>query len=221
MANLGSELDELIPLALVIALSPLSIIPAVLVLHTPRPRPTSLAFLVGWVAGIAVLTAAFLGLSHALGGLNGQPRWSVYLRIAVGVALIGLGLYRWLNRRKAEHSPAWMRSMSGIGPQRALLTAVVLAVVNPKVLFMCAAAGLVIGTAGLGVTGSWTAVVAFTALAASSVALPVLAYQVAGPRLDAPLERLKTSMEANHAVLVAAILILIGAALLYKGVHAL
>ena len=47
-------LTELIPLALVVALSPLSIIPAVLVLHTPRPRPTGLAFLVGWLLGILV-----------------------------------------------------------------------------------------------------------------------------------------------------------------------
>ena len=49
----GSVLTELIPLALVVALSPLSIIPAVLVLHTPRPRPTGLAFLVGWLVGLA------------------------------------------------------------------------------------------------------------------------------------------------------------------------
>ena len=49
--TLLSELVELIPLALVIALSPLSIIPGILVLHTPRPRPTSLAFLAGWLWG--------------------------------------------------------------------------------------------------------------------------------------------------------------------------
>ena len=35
-ASWGSELTELIPLALVVAISPLSIIPAVLVLHTPQ-----------------------------------------------------------------------------------------------------------------------------------------------------------------------------------------
>ncbi|HNA51211.1 MAG TPA: GAP family protein, partial [Mycobacterium sp.] len=34
------ELTEIIPLALVIALSPLSIIPAVLILQSPRPRPS-------------------------------------------------------------------------------------------------------------------------------------------------------------------------------------
>jgi hypothetical protein len=40
---LTAVLAELIPLALVVALSPLSIIPAVLVLHSPTP-PTGLAF---------------------------------------------------------------------------------------------------------------------------------------------------------------------------------
>ena len=67
-AGWASELTELIPLALVVALSPLSIIPAVLVLHTPRPKPTGLAFLVGWVVGLAVLTAIFVEVSSLLGG---------------------------------------------------------------------------------------------------------------------------------------------------------
>ena len=63
MSNLGSDVAELIPLALVIAFSPFSIIPGILVLHTPRPRPTSTAFLAGWVLGIAVVTAGFVGAS--------------------------------------------------------------------------------------------------------------------------------------------------------------
>ena len=50
-------LATLIPLALVIALSPLTIIPAVLVLQAPRPRPTGLAFLGGWLLGLVALTA--------------------------------------------------------------------------------------------------------------------------------------------------------------------
>ena len=58
MGTLASSAAELIPLALVIALSPFSIIPGILVLHTPRPRPTSLAFLAGWTFGIAAITAA-------------------------------------------------------------------------------------------------------------------------------------------------------------------
>src|SRR6516165_8302881 len=44
----GSVLAEVVPLALIIAASPLSVIPAVLVLHTPRPKLAGLAFLAGW-----------------------------------------------------------------------------------------------------------------------------------------------------------------------------
>ena len=46
MTDWVSVLTELIPLALVIALSPLSIIPAVLVLQSPHARITGLTFLV-------------------------------------------------------------------------------------------------------------------------------------------------------------------------------
>jgi threonine/homoserine/homoserine lactone efflux protein len=218
---LTSELPELIPLALVITLSPLSVIPGILMLHTPRPRPTSIAFLVGWAVGIGGLTASFVAISNALGGLNKQPTWAPYVRIVIGAALILFGLHRWFTRNRSAHTPGWLTSMTSIGPGRALVTAVVLAVINPKVLFMCAAAGLAIGSAGLGATGAWTADIVFTAVAASSVALPVLAYLVAGKKLDGPLTKLKNWMEQQHATLVAAILVILGLMVLYKGIHGL
>jgi predicted negative regulator of RcsB-dependent stress response len=48
-----------------------------------------------------------------------------------------------------------------------------------------------------------------------------LAYAVAGSRLDNALGRLKDWMEKNNAALLAAILLLIGAMLVHKGIHAL
>lgn len=215
-------LTELIPLALVVALSPLSIIPAVLVLQTPRPRPTGLAFLVGWVVGLAVLTQVFVEVSGLLGGgLDKPPPWASYVRIAVGTALIAFGLYKWLTRKRSEHSPKWMSSFAKITPARAVVTAMVLVVVNPKVLFMCLAAGLAIGTEGLGRAGAFLGVVYYVAVAASSVALPILAYAVSGDRLDPTLTRVKDWMERQHAVLVAAILVVLGVMVLYKGIHGL
>lgn len=217
----GSELAELISLALVITLSPLSVIPGILMLHTPRPRPTSLAFLAGWAVAIGGLTAAFVGVSNTLGSLDKPPAAAPYVRIVIGVALIAFGLYRWFTRNRAAHAPRWMTSMTSIGPARAFGTAIVLAVANVKVLFMCAAAGLSIGTAGLGATGAWTADIVFTAVAVSSVAVPVLAYAVAGKKLDEPLDKLKNWMEQQHAALVAGILLVLGAMVLYKGIHGL
>jgi threonine/homoserine/homoserine lactone efflux protein len=215
-------LTELVPLALVVALSPLSIIPAVLVLHSPRPRPTGLAFLLGWIVGLAALTAVFVEVSGLVGGFGKQPpAWAAWLRIVVGVALVAFGAYKWLTRKRSEHSPKWMSSMTTITPGRALVTAIVLTVINPKVLLICAAAGLAIGTEGLGQPGVWLAELCYVAVAASTVALPILAYLVSGDRLDEPLTKLKEWMEAQHATLVALILVVIGLMVLYKGIHGL
>jgi hypothetical protein len=215
-------LTELIPLALVVALSPLTIIPAVLVLHSPSPRPTGLSFLVGWIVGLAVLTQLFVEVSSLLGGgLDKPPGWAAYVRIVAGAGLIAFGVYRWLTRKRAEHAPKWMSTFATITPGRAAVTAMVLTVANPKVLFMCVAAGLAIGTQGLGRAGAALGVVYYVAIAASTSALPILAYAVSGDRLDQPLTRLKDWMEAQHATLVAAILVILGLLVLYKGIHGL
>ncbi|GFG73550.1 GAP family protein [Mycobacterium botniense] len=216
----GSALTGLISLALVIALSPLSIIPAVLVLHTPRPRPTSLTFLGGWLVSLVTLTAIFVEASGLLGGLHrSPPAWASWLRIVVGAVLIVFGVLRWLTRRRHTHTPAWMRSLTNLTPVRAAAIGAVLAVVRPEVLLICAAAGLAIGSAGLGATRAWMSAAIFAAVAASTVAVPVLAYAGAGERLERPLARLKEWMDRHNAALLAAILILIGLLVLYKGIH--
>ena len=211
---------ELLPLALVITISPLSIIPAVLVLHAPHPRPTSLAYLAGWLLGLTGLTAIFIGISDLLGGLRqSPPAWASWLRIVVGALLIVFGIIRWLTRHGHDHMPAWMRSLTTVKPARAAITGAALTVINPKVLFICAVAGLTIGADALGVAGTVLSGAVFVGVAASSVAVPILAYAAAGDRLDAPLERLKQWMEKHNAALVAAILVLIGLLVLYKGIH--
>lgn len=217
----GAILTELLPLALVVALSPLSIIPAVLILHTPRPRPTGLAFLAGWVLGLTALTALFIGISGLMGGLGGKPPgWASWLRVGIGAALIVFGLYRWATRHSKPHQMPGTRQISEATPIKALLIGAALTVVNVKVLFICAAAGLAIGTAGLG-SGVVGAAAAYIIIAASTVALPILAYTAAGEKLDPTLLNVKAWMEKHNSALVAAILVVIGLMVLYKGIHGL
>lgn len=218
-----SVLGTLIPLALVIAVSPLSIIPAVLVLHAPRPRPAGLAFLGGWTFGLAALTVLFVAGSGALGGMHksSPPTWASWLRVVLGSVLILFGIYRWFTRHGHSESPAWMRSFSSMTPRRAAITGVVLTVIRVEVLLMCLAAGLAIGTNHLGDADKVAAGVFFVAVSASTVAIPVLAYAAAGHRLDNAMENVKDWMEKNNAALLAGILLLIGLMVLHNGIRAL
>lgn len=219
--TLEAELAELIPLALVVTFSPLSVLPVVLVLRTARPKRAGLAYLVGWVSALTAVTMAFVGVSRFLNEIDETPRWASWLRIVIGAALIAVGAYRWFTRHRSSRTPAWASTITGASPARAGLLGVVLAVANPKVAFICAAAGLSIGTAGMAADEVWFAGSSFVSTAAASVALPVLAVVVAGDRLREPLERLEKWMETNHAALVAAILLFLGLLALAKGIHTL
>lgn len=215
-------LGELISLALVVALSPVSIIPAVvLMLHTEHPRPAGLAFMAGWLLGLAVLTAVFVQIPHVVDGLGrGSPPWAPWVRIAIGVLSILLAVARWLTRHRATRPPTVLNRLSRITPAGAALVGFALVVANPKVLIMNAAAGLIIGTVAVG-AAVWLAVAFYTLMAGSTVIIPILAYMVAGERVDRQLERGRDWMLREHAVVTAVILAVVGLLLLYTGIRAL
>jgi threonine/homoserine/homoserine lactone efflux protein len=218
----AAVLGQLIPLALVVAASPLTIIPAiVLVLRSDRARPTGLAFMFGWLLGLAATTAVFMQLPRLLDSLNRPtPTWAAWVRIAVGVALIAFGVWRWLTRHQVIRQPAWLDRLARLTPAGAGAIAVGLILVNPKVLVINAAAGVVIGTAALGALGTWLAVAYYTVIAGSSVLLPILAYAIAGHRVDHQLERMKQWMERQHAALMAGFLVIVGLLLVFTGIRA-
>jgi hypothetical protein len=215
-------LGELVPLALVVALSPVSIIPAVLlVLHTDHPRPTGLAFMAGWLAGLAVLTVVFVQVPHLIDGFGQQsPPWAPWVRIGLGVLLIALAVGRWATRKRETRPPAFLNRLSRITPTGAGAVGFGLVMANPKVVVMNAAAGLIIGTTAVGV-GVWVAVAFYTALAGSTVIAPIVAYLVAGERVDGQLERIRDWMQREHASVTAVILLAVGVLLAYTGIRAL
>lgn len=210
------------PLALVVALSPFSVIPPLLlVLHAARPRATGVAFAIGWLLGLGASTAVFLGLPGVFGDTGAEPGTvASYARIGIGVALVVAGVVRWLTRRRAARRPAWLDGLTRIRPPLALALGVVLPVLNPKFLFANAAAGFVVGTAGLPALGTWCAVAGYTLLAGSTAVGPVVVYAAAPRRFDGSLARIKDWIERRHAELTAVILIAIGIVLLAQRIGA-
>jgi hypothetical protein len=94
-----------------------------------------------------------------------------------------------------------------------------LAAVNPKNLLMAAAAGLIVGGAGLGFgQGLALVIIIFVLLAACTVVIPVIAYLIASARLAGPLDRLRGWLVGNNSTIMAVLLLVIGVAVIGKGV---
>jgi len=214
-------MGEVLGLAVGIAASPFPVIPAILLLFTARPRPTSLAFLGAWFGGIAVVTGLFTLLAGVLDTGGGSPTWLSWVRIVAGAALAGYGIRGWLTRHASAEPPAWMRSIEEAGPAAAVRLALLLSVANPKVLLLAAAAGLDIGAAELTPAGGVAVVLLFTAVASLSVAVPVTLYAVAGDRVLPPLARAKGWLLRNNAAVMAVVVTVIGLVLLKNGLSGL
>lgn len=215
-----SVLSQLLAPAMVVAISPFSIIVAIfVVLHTDRPRTNGVALLAGRVLALAAVTAAFLQAPRLISGLNRpiSPR----VLIAVGGILFVIGVWVWLRRDRMTDEPLWLARFSRLTPVGAAAIGMFLVVGNPKMLAATAAAGLLIGTAGVGVAGASGAVVYYSAVASSTVAIPVLAYMAVGARADDQLTRLKEWLHRRSGHVSAVILAAVGITLLFMGISEL
>ena len=208
---------ELVVLGLAVAASPFPVIPAILLLFAPGAPGGSLGFLAGWVVGIALATGAFTLLAGAVELLDEPPTWASWARIVLGTLLVAVGVRQWLTRRRRGDIPAWMRSIDSLEPRGALRLGFLLSAANPKILMLAAAAGLAIGSAGLGVAAAVATIATFTAIAACTVALPVVLYATLGDRILEPLGSLRDWLQRNNATIMSIVITAIGLALLAKG----
>jgi Sap-like sulfolipid-1-addressing protein len=218
-------LVQLIAPAMVVAWSPLKVIPAlVLVLHSARPKMTGFTFLLGSLAGLATTTAVFTAVPHLFDklpdALSGRGHWAPFA-IVVGIAMVGYAAYRHLTRARARPaSDRWSR-WTRIGPLGGLVLGVFLTAVNGKVMAMNAAAGVAIGAAAIGALGAGFAVVYYTVIAGSTIIVPILGYAVAGERVERGLAWMRQRVSRHQATLTTVVVAVIGVALMLVGVTAL
>jgi threonine/homoserine/homoserine lactone efflux protein len=214
-------MSEALASAVAIAASPFSIIPAVLLLFTPRALPTGFSFLVGWSTGIAASATAFALLAEVVEQNDTTPTWASWARIVLGAVLIAVGARGWMRRGEESEPPPWIESIASSTPRSALRLGLLLSAANPKVLLLAAAAGLAIGSEDLTTSEVVTSLALFTVVAAVTVAAPPLLYLVAGRRVLAPLGRVKDWLVAHSAAVMAVVITAIGIALLAKGIATL
>ena len=214
-------LGDLVGPAIGIAASPFPVIPAILLLLTPRATANATSFLLGWAGGILAATTLFVLLESVIELAEGTPTWVSWARVALGGALVVLGVRQWLTRHDERPPPGWMQSLGAATPRSAARLGLLLSMANPKIVLFCAAAGLGIGaSAATGVPAAVT-VLLFALAASVSVALPLLAHVVLGDRATAPLRRANAWLTEHNATIMAVVLLAIGALVLTKGVTGL
>ena len=217
----------LIPLAAVIALSPIHLIPAVLMIFSPRAGASSAGYVAAWVAGLLLLTSACVAVAVLAGhsGLVGtdgaftprpRPVTPSTAKVILGVLLVLVGLRRWLRRQGHGGPPRWVTSLASLNPRE-------------RRRWGCCcrwriesdadggAAGLAIRAgAGMG-HGS---VALFVALASVTVVLPPLVTWW-GERFKVPLARVRDQLLDNHATAMAVMIGALGVIVMVEGLAGL
>ncbi|MFC9894550.1 GAP family protein [Nocardia sp. NPDC127579] len=216
---MGSVLGDLLPLAVGVAISPIPIVAAILMILSRDAAGSGTGFAFGWVFGIAVVTTVFVMLSGTLGGSDDRQASAAgsWMKIALGVALMLLAVAQWRQRSDTE-PPGWMRAIDDFTALRAAGLGVLLSAVNPKNLLLGASAGVTIGSDDLSMGEKAIAVAVFTVLAAGSVLAVVVGYAVAADRLRGSLDRTRAWLQANNHAVMAIVLLVMGAAVLGKGI---
>lgn len=212
---------DLVPLAIGILASPFPIIPAILLLLTPRATANAGAFLAGWAVGVLAGTAVFVGLANVIEGVEETPTWVSWARVLLGGVLVVVGVRQFLARNESKEAPAWMQALDDATPASAARLGALLSGANPKILLLSAAAGLTIASADLTSTATAVTVLVFALVSSLSVALPLAAHLVLGERAQAPLLRAKEWLIINNATIMAVVVLVIGGLLLSEGISSL
>jgi uncharacterized membrane protein len=94
---MGTAIGDLMPFAVGVALGPIPIIAVILLLFSRHATSNSLAFLVGWVAGLAILSVIVLvfASSDAFSSNGKESVLGGVLRLAVGAMFLFLAYRQW------------------------------------------------------------------------------------------------------------------------------
>ena len=219
-------IGNVLAFAVVVAVSPINIMAAILLLFSARPIAGASAYLVGFAAGVAAVLVALEILAAHLDLSDGSDpsRGAAVLRIVLGIALLAAAGRKVRARRSATGDaelPGWMSGISELAPPKAAATGLLIGALNPKNLAMAVAASLVIGAASLSGSQTATVIAVYVVVASLGVAAPLVVTLALGDRSEAVLAGWRSWLARNNDAVMAVVYLLFGVVLVGNGIASL
>jgi threonine/homoserine/homoserine lactone efflux protein len=223
---MAEAIGQVLSLGVGVALSPVPIIAVVLMLGTPRAGANGPAFVLGWIAGLAIVgTIVLVVAGSADASENDQPAdWVGVLKIVLGVLLALVAVRQWRGRPRGGGEaamPKWMRAIDRFTPTRAFAIAIALSAINPKNLLLTVGAAAAIAQTGASTGDQAVALAVFVAVGTLGPGAPVAIYFLLGARAERILDELKTWMAAHNSAIMAVLCLVIGVKLIGDGISVL
>ena len=216
---------EILPLALVVAISPINVISVILLLFTKRPLVNALCFFAGFIAGVAAVLVALVAIAEAvdLSPGSGHSTWVAVLKIALGAYLLVAAVRKFRGRpRNGEEGvmPKWMDGIAGFSPDDSLGAGLVLGSVNPKNVVVGLAAAATIESGAMSPDSRLAPSAIYLVVAVLGVAAPIVVTAILGDRSPTVLDGWKVWLAQNNAAVMSLLFLIFGVVLIGQGIEA-
>jgi threonine/homoserine/homoserine lactone efflux protein len=217
-APVNGAIGQMLPAAVGVAISPLPIVAAVLLLITPRGRVNGLAYVLGWILGLGVVGTIVLLIAGGAGASSSGRAVGVrVLEAVLGVLLLLLAVRQWRGRPRGEEevvTPKWMGALDRFGAAKSLAAGLLLSGLNPKNLLLAVGGAAAIAQAGIGAGQQAIGYAVFVVIATVGVAAPLVIAVALGDRSRQLLERIRGWLVLHNAAIMAVVLLMIGVKLI-------
>jgi threonine/homoserine/homoserine lactone efflux protein len=216
---------EILPLALVVTISPINVIPVILLLFTKRPLVNASCFLAGFVAGLAAVLVACVAIAEAvnLSPNAGHSTWVAVLKLVLGVYLVVAAVRKFRGRPRAGEEgamPKWMDGIAAFSPGKSVGAGLALGAGNPKNVVVGLAAAVTIASVSLSSGQQFVAIAIYVVVAVLGVAAPILVTIFLRDRSHEVLDGWKAWLGQNNAAVMSVLFLIFGVVLIAQAIGA-
>ena len=208
-----------LPMAIGMALSPLTFAAVVTILLSERPNNAT-AFFLGWITGILFI-GGFVFLLPGLDTVSGEPTvLSGWLRLIAGGVLLVFAVRQWQQRPSPDDPTEESKALSKLDSitfGKTMIMGFILSVFNPKALLLIFAGAAAIDASMATPSQQAIALTLFAFVGSLNVAIPIIGYALFPEQARTVLTNLNGWLVRNNTIVVTSLLVVFGALIIGSG----